>query len=120
MGYIRTVLIYLSSVTDKLTPEIVRLELETALPGREREIMQTLAETWIEEGEQRGEQKEAAKLTLRLLYRRFGILEARLAKRIRSLSTEQLENLSEALLDFKAKSDLLAWLSKEIKPEAQP
>ena len=68
----------------------------------------------VQEGEQRGEQtgkqKEAAKLTLRQLHYRFGILEAELDERIRSLSTEQLENLSEALLDFASKSDLLIWL----------
>jgi predicted transposase/invertase (TIGR01784 family) len=123
-GYIRTVLTYLLSVTNILTGEFIRLELGTTFPGKEGEIMRTLAEEWILEGEQRGEQRgkqqEAAKLTLRQLHQRFGILEAELDERIRSLSTEQLENLSEALLDFTAKGDLLAWLDKEMKPETQP
>ncbi len=122
MGYIRTVLKYLVNVKNNLTREIVRLELRTALPEKEGEIMRSLAEEWIEEGEQRGEQRgvqigvkigaqqEAAKLTRRLLHQRFGILEAELDERIRSLSTEQLENLSEALLFFTSKDDLFAWL----------
>ncbi|MEP7336131.1 MAG: Rpn family recombination-promoting nuclease/putative transposase [Acidobacteriota bacterium] len=131
MGYIRTVLKYLSNTKHKLTQEIVRLELDAAFPDEKGDFMQTWAEEWIQEGEQRGElrgelrgeqrgkQEEAAKLTLRLLHRRFGILEAELDERIRSLSTEQLENLSEALLDFTAKSELLVWLGNATKPEDQ-
>jgi len=117
LGYIWTVLNYLSYKTHKVAPEIVRAELETAFPEEEGDIMKTLAETWLEEGEQKGEQKEAAKLTLRQLHRRFGILEAELDERIRSLSTGQLENLSEALLDFNAKNDLIVWLDDATKPE---
>jgi len=117
-GYIRTVLKYLVNVKNNLTWEIIELELDTTLPEQKGEIMKSLAEKWLEEGEQRGvqigaqigAQQEAAKLTLRLLHRRFGILEAELDARIRSLSIEQLENLSEALLDFTVKSDLLVWL----------
>lgn len=119
MGYIRTVLKYLSSTKHKLMPEVFRLELDTTFPDQKGVIMQTWTEAWIQEGEQRGEQEEAAKLTLRQLRRRFGILEAELSERIRSLPTEQLEDLSETLLDFKAKSDLLAWLDNAAKPEAR-
>ncbi len=122
--YIKTVLTYLLSVTTSLTREFIRLEIGTTFPGKEGEIMRTLAEEWILEGEQRGEQRgaqqEAAKLTLRLLHQRFGILGAELDERIRSLSTEQLENLIEALHLFTSKDELLTWLDKEMKPEAQP
>lgn len=120
MGYIRTVLKYLVNVKNNLTWEIVELELGTALPEQKGEIMKSLAEEWIEEGEQRGEQKGMAKLVLRRLHRHFGILEAELQEQIRSLSTEQLENLDEALSNFTSRDDLLAWLDKEMKPEAQP
>jgi predicted transposase YdaD len=104
------VLIYLANATKKLEPEIIRLELGTVFPEKEGYIMQTLAEAWIQEGEERGEQKGAAKLTLRQLYRKFGIFEAELQERIRSLAIEQLENLGDALIDFKMKDELLAWL----------
>lgn len=122
LGYIRTVVKYVASIKHKLlTKDIIRLEIRTTFPDEEEEIMRSIAEQWILEGEQKGEQRgkqqEAAKLTLRLLHRRFGILEAELAERIRALATEQLEDLSEALLDFKAKSELLAWLEKEVQTE---
>lgn len=127
LRYIRTVLTYLISPPRKLAREVIKSEVKTVFPDQEGEIMLSLAEEWILEGEQRGErrgeqrgeQKEAAKLTLRLLHRRFGILEANLDEQIRSLSTEQLENLSEALLDFTAKSELLVWLGNMAKPEEQ-
>ncbi|MGH9802705.1 MAG: DUF4351 domain-containing protein, partial [Blastocatellia bacterium] len=123
--YIRTILKYFLGRERPISLEDVRTGVKTALPEKEGVLMQSFAEAWIQEGEQRGEQKgeqrgkqeEAAKLTLRQLHRRFGILEAELDERIRSLSTEQLENLSEALLDFTAKSELLAWLGNAKKPE---
>lgn len=125
MGYIKTVLKYLSSTKHKLIPETAKLELDAVFPDQKGETMQTWIETWLQEGEQRGEQrgkqKEAATLTLRQLHRRVGILETELNERIRSLPTEQLENLSEALLDFKAKNDLLAWLQINAeRPNAEP
>ena len=120
VGFIRTVLKYLLNVTDESTGEIIKLELETALPEKKGEIMKSLAQEWIEEGEQKGEQKGMAKLVLRRLHRQFGILEAELQEHIRSLSTEQLENLDEALPNFTSRDDLLAWLDKETKLEAQP
>jgi len=100
----------ITAVKNNLTWEIVELELGTALPEQKGEIMKSLAGKWIEEGEQKGAQQEAAKLTLRLLHQRFGILGAELDERVRSLSTEQLENLIEALHLFTSKDDLLAWL----------
>lgn len=99
-----------------LTWDLLKLELKTVFPDKEGEIMQSIAEAWIQEGEERGEKRGekrgeqigAAKLTLRQLYRKFGILEVELQERIRSLAIEQLEDLGDALIDFKMKDDLLA------------
>ncbi len=57
-------------------------------------------------------QKEALKYTLRLLNRRFDEIDAPIVEQIRALSTEQLETLGEAFLDFSTVSDLSAWLAK--------
>lgn len=65
---------------------------------------------------QKGEKKEALKYTLRLLNRRFGELDSSIIERIQSLSTEQLEELGEKLLDFSHVSDLIVWLES---PTAQ-
>jgi hypothetical protein len=59
---------------------------------------------------QRIVQKEALRLIVRLLNRRFGDIAPEIEQRIRSLSTAELENLGEALLDFSNTHDLITWL----------
>jgi Domain of unknown function (DUF4351) len=48
-------------------------------------------------------------LVLQLLARRVGKTSAEVERRVRSLSTEQLGFLGEALLDFKSMGDLTTW-----------
>ena len=62
-------------------------------------------------GEARGEAREGAKVTLRLLTRRCGSIGADTTARIQALPLEQLEALAEAVLDFKGPADLDAWLA---------
>ncbi|MFZ9738929.1 MAG: DUF4351 domain-containing protein [Prochlorotrichaceae cyanobacterium] len=64
------------------------------------------------EGLQEGRQEEAANLVLRLLMRRFGTLSSEQRDRFRALSITQLEELAEALLDFKTLADLEVWLAQ--------
>lgn len=52
------------------------------------------------------------KIILRLLKRRIGEIAAELQSQIRQLSLTQLEDLAEALLDFEAQTDLVAWLQR--------
>ena len=66
-----------------------------------------VAQEWIEEGRQEGQ----AAVTLRLLNRRCGSLSDATTARIQALPLEQLESLSEALLDFSGPADLAAWLA---------
>ena len=49
-------------------------------------------------------------LILRQLVRRLGTIQPETENSIRKLSVEELENLGEAVLDFKHPSDLRAWL----------
>ena len=49
-------------------------------------------------------------LILRQLVRRLGTIQPETENCIRQLSVEELENLGEAVLDFKHPSDLTAWL----------
>ena len=65
--------------------------------------------------EEQGKQKGEANLIIRLLNRRFGQLSADLLTQIRGLSVEQLEDLGEALLDFKSEKDLTQWFSNVLK-----
>ena len=64
-----------------------------------------------EEGLEQGGQREAALLVLKLLRRRFGSVTAEQDATIRGLSTTQLEELAESLMDFASPADLTAWLA---------
>lgn len=55
-------------------------------------------------------QEGELKVVLRQLNRRLGNLEPKLQSQIQQLSSEQLEVLEEALLDFSVKQDLVNWL----------
>jgi predicted transposase YdaD len=63
------------------------------------------------QGELRGRASEAAAVTLRQLNRRCGPLSEATTTRIQALPLEQLEALSEALLDFSGPQDLATWLA---------
>lgn len=65
-----------------------------------------------ERGEQEGRQKQAQNLVLRQLQKRFGELPQSTQEQIQSLSTNQLETLGEALLDFAGLDELLGWLAQ--------
>ncbi len=64
-----------------------------------------------EQGLQQGQQEERIALTLRQLTRKFGTLPDDVTAQVRALSSEQLLNLAESLLDFTAPEDLTAWLA---------
>ncbi|MEH1936647.1 MAG: DUF4351 domain-containing protein [Nostoc sp.] len=61
--------------------------------------------SWMRQGIQQGE----LTLILRLLNRHIGEVNPQLQERIQTLSTDELENLGEALLDFTTAADLEAW-----------
>ena len=72
---------------------------------------QDLIEKGRQEGEARGRAAEAAALALRQLNRRCCPLNEAVVSGIQALPLEQLETLTDALLDFNGPNDLLAWLS---------
>ena len=63
----------------------------------------------IQEGEQEGE----AKLIIRQLKRRFGVMTPNQETQIRTLSVPMLEALGEVLLDFINPTDIDTWLSNQ-------
>ncbi len=62
----------------------------------------------------KGEQKQAIKLILPQLNRRFRELAPNIISQVRGLSVEQLEELGEALLDFQTEKDLEKWLNESV------
>jgi predicted transposase/invertase (TIGR01784 family) len=63
-----------------------------------------------QEGRQEGQRNEARSLLLRQLSKKFGTLGDRYQTQISNLALEQMEALSEALLDFAIVNDLDRWL----------
>ena len=76
------------------------------------EIMQesVIYQDIIQRGEQRGKKQEALQLITRLLNRRISNFNSETQQKIQALSTTQLEDLGEALLDFSSQNDLTTWL----------
>ncbi|WP_424101983.1 Rpn family recombination-promoting nuclease/putative transposase [Moorena producens] len=64
----------------------------------------------IQQGLDRGKQEEAVLIVMRQLTLRLGLLDPGLEQQIEGLSITRLEQLSEALLDFKTATDLAVWL----------
>ena len=66
-----------------------------------------------QEGEQKGRQEGEAKLIIRQLKRRFGVITPNQETQIRALSVPILEALGEVLLDFINPTDIDTWLSNQ-------
>ena len=64
-------------------------------------------------GEVRGEEKKALSIVLRLLNRRFGLLDEASEAKVRELSVNQLDDLSEAIFDFSVSADLDRWFNSQ-------
>jgi predicted transposase YdaD len=68
-----------------------------------------------QEGQQIGRQEGEIEIVLRLLNRRCGQLSIAQQEKVRSLQINDIENLGEALLDFKGMADLEIWLDGTTK-----
>ncbi len=65
-----------------------------------------------QEGLEQGRREGELALILRLLTRRFGLIDPELEERIRQLALPELESLAEALLEFSDQTDLVIWLQQ--------
>ena len=101
-------------------------------PERQEEIME-LTTSWMRDGiqigeargeargiqigeargEAQGQRKEALNMVTRLLRRRFGAALVGQEQMLEDLSLTQLEDLGEALLDFRDTGDLAQWLTRQ-------
>ncbi|MBW4505605.1 MAG: DUF4351 domain-containing protein [Scytonematopsis contorta HA4267-MV1] len=62
---------------------------------------------------ERSRKEEAVSFLLRLINKPFPEVDSSLIERIKILSSEQLENLAEALFDFTNVSDLQTYLEQQ-------
>ena len=66
---------------------------------------------------QKGNKQGEERVIILLLNRRFNSIDTSLIERVRGLSTEQLENLAQTLLDLTDISDLETWLEQKESEE---
>jgi predicted transposase YdaD len=91
-------------------PPAYRLELLSRTDVTEQKAIMEIVTSWTEQGIQQGIQQGEVALVMRQLARRFGQISPELEEQIHRLSTDQLEALGEALLDFSDVRDLQTWL----------
>ncbi|MEW6350771.1 MAG: Rpn family recombination-promoting nuclease/putative transposase [Thermodesulfobacteriota bacterium] len=132
LEFLRTVLRYLGAATKSVTVEDYRRAVKAAFADKGDMFMDRLSaelveeqrkywtsramaegiERGIEKGIEKGMKEGAASVTVRLLSRKFGSLDAALEERVRELSLQELEQLGEELLDFPDESALRKWLNR--------
>ncbi|NJL65087.1 MAG: DUF4351 domain-containing protein [Methylacidiphilales bacterium] len=86
--------------------------LETEFWQEFKEYEQEKRMSYITTGERIGYERGQQEIIIRLLQKRFGELPQSTREQIQSLSTNQLETLGEALLDFAGLDELLGWLAE--------
>jgi len=93
-----------------------RRELDKLEDNERKASVMELMTSWERKGRQEGleEGRREGQLTLvkRQLRRRLSSLSPAAAKQVNLLSAEQLEQLAEALLDFRSAGDLQEWLAR--------
>ncbi|MBE9014210.1 DUF4351 domain-containing protein [Pseudanabaenaceae cyanobacterium LEGE 13415] len=96
----------------------VTIQARHNLDQDERGLIMTLSpvyEQWksetLQQGRHEGRQQEGVLLVLRQLVRQVGELDDSTRSQIEALSLPLLEELSEALLDFSDRRDLITWLA---------
>ena len=93
--------------------EMRQYEREFAkLAPEEQEARMELVSSWERKGIEQGLHDGQERTITRLIGRRFGNVASEVTARLNTLSTDQLDALTDALLDFKSAADLEAWLSR--------
>jgi predicted transposase YdaD len=77
----------------------------------QKEAIMQVTTSWEEKGIETGIEIGQRLLILRQLNSRFGSMSGNLQTQVESLSLNQLESLSEALLNFNSFDDLRNWLN---------
>jgi predicted transposase YdaD len=89
-------------------------ELEGVEPPEREEIMQ-LTNEWVERGKEEGlklgKVEGRREIVERQLRKRFGLVPTEMSQRVEKLSSAQVDELSEALLDFATLDDAKHWLA---------
>jgi hypothetical protein len=100
-------------VTSKGIEEVNQVWSEMFSEKEGEDFMATLAEQLMQQGIEKGRQEGETNAVLRLLQKRLGVIDEKTRDAIQELNLVHIEQLSEALLDFKDLSDLNEWLKQK-------
>ena len=118
-GYDRSAIMNLFTFVDwvMLLPEATKVEFwqELKIYEEERKMpyITSVEQIGYDRGVQVGKERQARSIVLRLLSGKFGTIAPRLEEQIEGLPVEQLDMLTDALLDFKSVADLTTWLDSQ-------
>ncbi len=122
---LKLILLYLMTVSS-LSQSDLSAAVNSAYQGNARDVMPTLAETLLQQGEERGIQKGIEEgrqqgvhtgslaIVLRAVQRKFGSLDPAILASLEQLSTTDLELLIDDLPNFTSTGDLREWLAKRL------
>ncbi len=102
----------------KLAPEEQEATMELMnsweRKGREAGFQEALEliDSSVKKGRQEGKQEGKEELVVHQIRHRFGTVAGPVVERLERLSSEQIDALAVALLDFKTPADLEVWLSR--------
>ena len=85
--------------------EEFEVELQKILPEEKESVVEIMT-SWKKEGVELGERK----LLLHLLRTKVGEIDSLTVQQIERLSTDRIESLGEAMMDFTSRNELDAWL----------
>jgi Domain of unknown function (DUF4351) len=110
LGFVDTYLGLEARENARLLEQLARIE------GKKKEGVMQIVTSWekqgIAKGRQEGRQEQGSSLVLRQLKRKFGEVSNPIEQMITALPIDRLNDLGEALLDFKTEADLHAWLKQ--------
>ncbi|WP_414527288.1 Rpn family recombination-promoting nuclease/putative transposase [Nodularia chucula] len=94
---------------NKIEEEKFKSEIGTLIKEEKEEVMQIVT-SWMEEGIERGIEREK-NLIIRQINKKLGQIDGELETEIRSLNIEVMEALGEAIFDLNTVEDLQIWLN---------
>lgn len=103
-GFVDTYLKLTDAEEQAFQEELGRIE-----PEAREEVMQIVT-SWMQKGIEQGKLEGEVSIVMRLLKRKLGEVTPEVEAQVRKLKLAQLEDLSEALLDFSSVEDFQIWL----------
>lgn len=117
LNYLRGVVAYLSGTRKRVKREEIKTAMQEIFAQVEFDKDALFIQEWMEEGREEGLRTGMLSVALRQLRSLFDHVDQATEDKVRALSNQQLEELTEVLLKFASPDDLNQWLDVH-PPEA--